>query len=185
MTQETDEQLVEQARQGNKPAFRELVKRLEPRVAATVIGMLGRCPEADDVGQEVFIRFYQALNKFRGESSVSSYVTRIAINLSLNELRRKKRLSSIFTDTDSADAPETASEGSEQMSFEDKEMIKWALEKLPPDYRAVIVLRLIDGYSTYEAADILKIPVGTATSRLARAQKQMKEILMPYFGDER
>jgi RNA polymerase sigma-70 factor (ECF subfamily) len=87
----SEKELVIKAKNGDKNAFKQLVKQNEHRVAATVIGMLGHCPEADDVGQEVFIRFHQALDKFRGESSIGTYLTRIAINLSLNELKRRKR----------------------------------------------------------------------------------------------
>ena len=93
----SDEQLVDAARGGDKDAFKELVGRYERRIATTVIGMLGHCAEADDVGQETFIRFYRALHSFRGESSVGSYLTRIAINLSLNELKRRKRRFSLFS----------------------------------------------------------------------------------------
>ena len=125
----SDEQLVKTAREGDKGAFRELVKRLESRVAATVYGMLGRCPEAEDVGQEVFIRFYKALNSFRGESSVASYITRIAINLSLNELKRRKRGFAFFSRDDDdkmTDIPDPKGNG---LPYEDKEIINWGLQK--------------------------------------------------------
>jgi len=65
-------------------------------VAATVIGMLGHCPEAEDIGQETFIRFYKSLDKFRGDASVGTYLTRIAINLSLNEIKRRRRQRKFF-----------------------------------------------------------------------------------------
>ena len=82
-------ELVKSAASGDQDSFKELVKILEPAVASTVIGMLGNCQEAADVGQETFIRFYKALKNFRGDSDVKTYVTRIAINLSLN--RKSKR----------------------------------------------------------------------------------------------
>lgn len=91
-----EQELVRKAQNGDKNAFKELVKQNEHRVAAAVIGMLGNCPETDDVGQETFIKFYKSLDKFRGESSVGTYLTRIAINLSLNELKRRKRRNAHF-----------------------------------------------------------------------------------------
>ena len=87
---------IELAKNGDHFAFRQLVRALEPKVATTVIGMLGNCPEADDIGQEAFLRFYRALGKIREPEKCESFITRIAINLSLNELKKRKRRLSIF-----------------------------------------------------------------------------------------
>lgn len=179
----TDVQLIKAAREGDKEAFGELVRRYESQVAATVIGMLGKCPEADDVGQEAFIRFYKALSAFRGDSGVGTYLTRIAINLSLNELKRRKRKEQLFQHSDSEFVSTIPDRRSEGIGFEDKEVIDKALQELIPEHRSVLVLRLIDGYSTEETAAILKIPVGTVLSRLARAQRKMKEILTPHYRE--
>lgn len=181
----TEEELITAAREGDHKALEELIKRYESRVAATVIGMLGRCPEAEDVGQETFIRFYKSLKKFRGESSLGTYLTRIAINLSLNELKRRRRRSSLFFQKpmeEIGDIPDTRAEGH---GHEDKEIVQQALQKLDKKFRAVIVLRLIDGYSSEETARILDLPIGTVLSRLSRAQKKLKELLKPVYGDER
>ncbi len=82
---EDDRSLVDRAQSGDEQAFRILVERYEGAVAATVIGMLGH--GAGDVGQEVFVRFYRSLSRFRGEAAVKTYLTRIAINQSLNALK--------------------------------------------------------------------------------------------------
>ena len=89
--QPPDEELLARAGNGDHGAFRMLVERYEGRVAATVIGMLGPGQEADDVGQETFIRLYESLDTFRGDAKLSTYITRIAINQSLKALRRRKR----------------------------------------------------------------------------------------------
>lgn len=184
MTEISDVQLINSVRDGDTRAFKELVKRYESRVASTVVGMLGNCPEADDVGQETFIRFYKALDSFRGDSGVATYLTRIAINLSLNELKRRKRKFILFSQADTEYYENIPDENSARFTVEDKHYIKQALEKLKPAYKSVIVLRLLDGYSTEETARILKIPVGTVLSRLARAQKKMKDLLAPYMGEK-
>jgi RNA polymerase sigma-70 factor (ECF subfamily) len=181
----TDEKLMSRAREGDNEAFKELIRRYESRVAATVIGMLGRCPEAEDVGQETFIRFYRSLKSFRGESSLGTYITRIAMNLSLNELKRRKRRSLLFFQRPVEETYDIPDENASSDVDEDKEIVHRALEKLDGKYRSVVVLRLLDGYSTEETARILKIPVGTVLSRLSRAQKRLKELLEPYYGDER
>jgi RNA polymerase sigma-70 factor (ECF subfamily) len=181
----TDEVLVSRAREGDNEAFRELVKRHESLVAGTVIGMLGRCPEADDVGQETFIRFYRSLKNFRGRSKLGTYLTRIAINLSLNELKSRRRRSNRFVPKPVDEIHDLPDEKATAEPDENREIVHRALGRLETKFRSVIVLRLIDGYSTEETANILKIPAGTVLSRLSRAQKKLKDFLEPYYGDER
>jgi len=153
-------------------------------VAATVIGMLGHCTEAEDIGQETFIRFYQSLDRSGGDARIGTYLTRIAINLSLNEIKRRKRRRKLFF-SNSDDKIENIPDKNNAMNQKDnKKIIQIGLEKLEPKLRSVIVLRLIDGYSTKETANILNLPLGTALSRLARAQIKLKEILTPLFGGE-
>lgn len=173
----SEQELIRKAQNGDKNAFKELVKQNEHRVAATVIGMLGNSPETDDVGQETFIRFYQSLDRFRGESSVGTYLTRIAINLSLNELKRQKRRNTHFFSQGEEKMENAPDKKDRKNKKELKEIVHLGIERLDPKYRAVVVLRLIEGYSTKETAQILHLPVGTVLSRLARAQKQLKEIL--------
>ncbi len=172
MTQESDELLVEKTRGGDLAAFKTLVVRHEGKVAGVVRSMLGATPEAEDVGQEVFIRFYEAMNKFRGDSSVGTYLTRIAINLSLNEIKRRKRRFSIFSREE-----EGWHKGATDDRMDMNEMITYEFNRLEPDFRAVATLRLVEGYSTEETATLLGIPLGTALSRLARAQKKLRAAL--------
>ena len=179
----SEQELVRKAQNGDKNAFIELIKQNEHRVAATVIGMLGSSPEADDVGQETFIRFYQSLDKFRGESSVGTYLTRIAINLSLNELKRRKRRNTHFFSQGEEKMGKAPDKKNRKNKKELKDIVHLGIEKLDPKYRAVVVLRLIEGYSTNETAQILRLPVGTVLSRLARAQKNLKEILTPLYWE--
>ena len=173
----TDAQAIREVLDGNDEAFRVLIQRYQSQVAATVIGMLGSCPEADDVGQETFIRFYRSLNKFRGDSAVGTYLTRIAINLSLNELRRRRHRFGLFKNQDETKLRHLADHDMNPDTKETGEMVRKAIGELEPIFRSVIVLRLIDGYSTDETAGILKIPQGTVLSRLARAQKKLKKII--------
>lgn len=159
-------------------------------MAATIFGMLGRCSEAEDVGQMTFVRFYQSLKHFRGESTVGTYLIRIAINLSLNELKRRKRRLLFFhspseTDIDIESLPTPhPSLNAEPEQEEIKSLVQRAIRQLAPKFRSVIVLRLIDGYSTQETAHILNLPLGTVLSRLARAQMKLKKLLEPYIKPE-
>ena len=185
-TSYSDSELVEKAKHEDDGAFGELVRRYEQQVAGTVKGMLGDNAAAEDVGQETFIRFYRSLEKFRGDSALGTYITRIAINLSLNEIKKQKKVISLFY---SRDDEEKEYDVPEEKNHEDvsdtKELVDKALLALKPEFRSVVVLRMLQGYSTKEAASILNVPVGTILSRLARAQKELKKILEPFVSKKK
>jgi RNA polymerase sigma-70 factor (ECF subfamily) len=179
----TDQEIITEIKKGNETVFKEIVLKYESQVAATVIGMLGNCDEADDIGQDVFIRFYHSMKRFRGDSSIVTYLTRIAINLSINELKRRKRRKLFFTDQ-----PENYIENHVENNdilpvSDEREFVQRAIQKLDKRFRSVIVLRLLDGYSTRETAKMLNIPQGTVLSRLARAQEKLKELLSPIMEE--
>ncbi len=173
---ESEEVLVEKSKAGDLAAFKELVQRHEGKVAGVTRSMLGSTAEAEDVGQEVFIRFYESLRNFRGDSSVGTYLTRIAINLSLNELKKRKRKWSVFGSDE---------EGGHVAAEDDKrdlrELLSYELNKLDPDFQAVVSLRLIEGYTTEETSKILNVPLGTVLSRLARAQQKLRTSLSKHL----
>jgi RNA polymerase sigma-70 factor (ECF subfamily) len=173
----TETELIALARQGHEEAQREIIERYEHQVAATVTGILGRGPEVDDVGQETFVRFFRSLDRFRGDSQIGTYITRIAINLSLNELRRRKRYAAFPSD----ELPETAdgpiSRRGRESAADIRRIVRDGLEQLRPEFKTVVVLRLIDGFSTKETAEMLNLAQGTVLSRLARGQAKLKEII--------
>jgi len=179
-----EQELIANVLNGDNDAFKEIVKKYASRVAATVIGMLGHCPEAEDIGQEAFVRLYQSLHKFRGESSLATYLTRIAINLSLNEIRRRGRQRKLYLTNSEEKIDTFADTTNHNEQKETSELVQRGLQKLPVKFRSVIVLRLIDGYSTEETAKILNLPVGTVLSRLSRAQMKLKNILTPLYKGE-
>lgn len=172
----TDEELVDRARTGDERAFAAIVDRHEQRVAATVIGMLGPGDEADEVGQEVFIRLYRSLHRYRGDATLATYLTRIAVNLSLTALKKRKRWFERFTPFASGLEPAEPGEGVLDRLERGQRTgrVRRALDALPPDQRAVVVLRWLDDLSTREAAEALGIPEGTVMSRLSRAMNRLR-----------
>lgn len=176
----TDDALLVRARAGDAHAFRMLVARYEPVVAATVIGMLGPGDDADDVGQETFIRFHAALDRFRGDASLKTYLVRIAMNLSLNTLTRRTRRARRFLPWGRTMAEPTMPATDAIETDELRDVVRTALDRLGPKHRPVVVLRLIDGYSTRETATILGVPEGTVLSRLSRALRELEPLLAPY-----
>lgn len=184
MADETsDVELIARARAGDDRAFGALVERYEGAVAATVIGMLGRGDDADDVGQETFIRFHRALDRFRGESSLKTYLVHIAMNLSLNALKRRRRslLRFVSRDEHDVDLPESrvGPDGDVDVN-ELQHFVQRAVARLGEKHRAVVVLRLFQDCSTRETAQILGVPEGTVLSRLSRAMKDLEAQLEPY-----
>ena len=174
--------LVARARTGDRKAFRELVERHQQGVALTVASMLGRTSEVDDVVQEVFLRCYQTLDKFRGEASFATYIKKMAMNKSLDVLRRRKRFLGRFLskDDETMYLAEPASDGRHKIELDERaRMVHQAIASLPARHRAVVVLRMIEGYSTEETAQMLGLAYGTVLSRLSRAQKKLKDVLAP------
>ena len=184
----TDTELITATLSGDHKAFQMLLERYESRVAATVFGMVGHSDVAEDIGQETFIRFYKSLSDFQGKSSIGTYLTRIAVNLSLNELKRRKRRSiySFFqSDEPGEEYPgNSLPDPRATAEYDDTaDLVHRALQQLDPKFRSVVVLRLLEGCSTRETAEILQLPTGTVLSRLARAQEKLKDILTPYMGE--
>jgi RNA polymerase sigma-70 factor (ECF subfamily) len=183
-----DANLLTRAREGDEVAFKQLVERYESLVAATAIGMLGRGDDAEEVGQKTFIRFYRALRRFREDSRVGTYLTRIVINLCLDELRRRKRRRFQFWSWEERETlPDElmVHEEQELETKERRELVRRAIQSLDGKHRAVVVMRMLNGYSTKETAAILGIPLGTVLSRLARAQEKLKLILKPLMDESR
>jgi RNA polymerase sigma-70 factor (ECF subfamily) len=176
---QTDEtELVSASIKGDKLAFGEIVNRYQKMVARTVKGMLGDSVFAEDIGQEVFIKLYYSLSDFRGEAKLSTYIQKIAVNLTLNEIKRRKRFFNMFSQkgNDEMYEIEVADYNTEEQR-EAAEVVNKALLNLEPKFRIIVAMRMLQGYSTKETAEILDLPLGTVLSRLSRAQEQLKEIL--------
>lgn len=156
----------------------EIIVRYERPVAATVTGILGFSPEVDDIGQETFVRFFRAMNRFRGDSQIGTYIIRIAINLSRTELKRRKRFAG-WPDSEFPDGEDAVSGHGRPSdgNGDARTLVRAGLQRLEPKFRTVIVLRLISGYSTLETAKILRLPQGTVLSRLSRGQAKLREII--------
>lgn len=177
-SQKDDNELVQCTLGGDKQAFGEIVERYQKMVARTVKGMLGDSVYAEDIGQEVFIKLFNSLSEFRGEAKLSTYIQKIAVNLTLNEIKRRKRFFSMFSQKGNSEMHEFEvadhdSEGKRDAS----EIVSKALLSMDPKFRIIVSMRMLQGYSTKETAEILNLPLGTVLSRLSRAQEQLRNFL--------
>jgi RNA polymerase sigma-70 factor, ECF subfamily len=174
--EETD--LVTASLNGDKRAFGEIVTRHQKMVARTVKGMLGDSVFADDIGQEVFIKLYNSLSEFRGDAKLSTYIQKIAVNLTLNEIKRRKRFFSMFSQRGNNEMYEfEVADRDDEERKEASELVNKALLAMDPKFRIILTMRMLQGYSTKETSEILDLPLGTVLSRLSRAQEQLRNIL--------
>lgn len=176
--QADDNELVKASIDGDKLAFGTIVDRYRKMVARTVKGMLGDSVFSEDIGQEVFIKLYYSLSEFRGEAKLSTYIQKIAINLTLNEIKRRKKFFSMFAQKGNNEMYEfEVADTDDQERREASEIVNKALMSIDPKFRIILTMRMLQGYSTKETAEILDLPMGTVLSRLSRAQEQMKKLL--------
>ncbi|MEM9305592.1 MAG: RNA polymerase sigma factor [Pseudomonadota bacterium] len=177
----TDAELIAAVVGGNKAAFAGIVRRYEEVVARTVIGMLGAGDAAEEAGQVAMIKIYNGLGDFRADASLKTYVTRIAMNTALDELRRRKRFLARFVspsrERESDVFEQIPAHGDVASAHERQQLVAAALAALKPEFRSVAVLRLLHGYDSGEVASILGISDGTVFSRLSRARSQLKMLL--------
>lgn len=176
--QADDTDLVKASIGGDKLAFSEIVNRYRRMVARTVKGMLGDSVYSEDIGQEVFVKLFHSLPDFRGEAKLSTYIQKMAVNFTLNEIKRRKRFSSMFSHKGYDEIYEyDVPDDDDQEKRDAKEVVNKALMKLDPKFRVVVAMRMLQGYSIKETAEILEVPLGTVLSRLSRAQEQLRQIL--------
>lgn len=178
----TEEELIKRTLSGDDAAFTELIKQHQNLIATTSINMLGDHHDAEEAGQETFIRLYKSLHKFNGESKLSTYVNRICINVCLTKLKKRQSWLKRFTRVEEKHSRKPLEESFE--NFDERELLRKAMKHLDTKHRAVIMLRMIEGYNTAETAVLLDIPEGTVLSRLKRGMDRLKQILIEKFNYE-
>jgi RNA polymerase sigma-70 factor (ECF subfamily) len=190
--------LVEAARAGDIAAFESLVRRYDRNVFRIAQHITQNREDAEDVVQDAFLKAYQNLGQFQGQSKFYTWLVRIAVNEALMRLRRRRpeRIVSIDEDvkTEEDSMPREIADWSpnpEQLytQSELKEILGKTIQGLPPGFRTVFVLRDVEGLSTEETAAALDLSVPAVKSRLLRARLQLRERLNKYFkrrdGDAR
>lgn len=183
-----DQELVARVQRGDKKAFDLLVRRYQLKVLQLVGRFIKDQSESQDVAQEVFIKAYRALPRFRGESAFFTWLYRIAINTAKNHLQSRNRLLATEGDIDIEDAEQLESaprlknqETPERLLLTEElaAAISAAIEELPEELRDAIVLREMDGLSYEEIAEVMACPIGTVRSRIFRAREAIDSKLKP------
>ena len=179
---DTDQQLVQRAQGGDLRAFDLLVLKYQGRIAALVSRYVSDAGEVEDVTQEAFIKAYRALEKFRGDSAFYTWLYRIAANAAKNHLVAKGRRPGADVTIEDAEGfeeggmlSESASPEALAMGSELAEVVESALNALPDELKAALMLREFDGLSYDDIADVLGCPVGTVRSRIFRAREAIDQ----------
>ncbi len=168
-----DVQLVELARQGERPAFDALIRRHDDRMRGLAYRLLTDRHSMDDALQEAYLKAYRGLDRFRAGSDFGTWLYRITYNTCIDELRKRKR--SPVTTEDPTD-PVSAKPGPERVVTA-SETVRAALAELPVDQRVTVVLVDGEGFDHREAAEILGVQPGTVASRLHRARAALRRTL--------
>ena len=171
---------------GDANAFETLVLEYEKNVYNIALRMTGNSEDAADMTQEAFIKAYNSLQSFRGDSKFSVWLYRIVSNVCLDFLRSKNRRPTVslsVEDDDGEDAQlDVADESQSPELLLDRKLTRYSvrrgLDSLPPDYRQILLLREIQGLSYDEIAQALSLEVGTVKSRIFRARKRLCTFLI-------
>lgn len=175
----TDRDLVLRFKYGEKEAFEELFERYKGMIFNLTTRMAGNPSRGEDLAQEVFLRAYRYLDRFRGNSSFKTWLYRVAINHCRSQLGRRALPTVDIDDeergVDVADerrGPESLAEAHDLAH-----RVNQALRELPRKYREAVVLRDLQGFTYEEIAKVLKVRIGTVRSRIARGRSKLRTVL--------
>ena len=186
----SDHELVTRAQQGSEKAYRELLGRFQRPVFSIIYRMIRDREQAEDLAQETFVRVFNNIDRYDARYKFSSWIFKIATNLTIDHIRRKE-LNTVSIDgsrnATTAEQIEATSitiaspdENPEEL-LEAKELgeeIEVAIGKLRPEYRAAILLRHVDGREYQEIAEILSLPLGTVKTYIHRGRNELREQLL-------
>ncbi len=191
-----EKQLIQALRDSDESAFRELVEKYELNVYNTCIGMLGDEDNAKDISQDVFIEVFRSIHKFRGDSKISTWLYRLAVNKSLNHIRDNKKhrivrsIQRFFTkeENESLDLQDFGSQNAEQEieQNEHSKALHNAINKLPENQKTAFVLKNYDDLSYKKISEIMELSHSSVESLIHRAkvnlQKYLEEYYLVHFG---
>ena len=181
-----DKELVKKAKSGDREAFEQLVTEYEKKVYATAYRFMGSEADAMDMSQEVFIRVFRFLDKFNEESSFSTWLYRITVNVCKDGIKKRSGRSELpleipdeDNDTYVNEISDTRYDPSELYEMTElKREIKQGIDTLPQNYREIIMMRDICGLTYEEISRSLELEIGTVKSRISRARERLRKYLL-------
>ena len=187
----SDHALIEAAKGGDEAAFGEIMSRYRNPITNYLYRFLNDYEEAVDLAQETFVRVYFAIDRYHTQFAFSTYIYRIASNLAISEIRKRKRrrllsLTGLFQAEDDSQIefqpPDTrVLQDVELVDEERSKMIAKAIAALPEKYRVPVILRDVEGKTYDEIAEIMELGLGTTKSRISRGRGLLREKLQHYL----
>ena len=188
-TELTDANVVRLAQEGDAVAFEEVYRLHSRRVYSLCLRMVGNPTEAEDLTQDVFLHLFRKIEMFRGESAFSTWLHRMAVNIVLMRLRRK-RIAKISLDSITSPAEESDAQlkefGVPDLRLNgviDRITLQAAINELAPGYRAVLILHDVQGFKHNEIAEIFGCSVGNSKSQLHKARMLLRQLLQKAAGN--
>ncbi len=174
-----EQELIAAARDADRQAFGRLIRLHQKRLFRFIYGMVGSFDQTEDIVQEAFVKAWQAIDTFKPGYAFYPWLSRIARNLALNQIKREEKKESLDKKAETGFDPESAELGplDQLLDSESQERFYQALRALPEQYRVVFVMRHFEDMDYSDIASALKIPPGTVDSRLYRARKLLLEAL--------
>ena len=177
--QSGDLELIHRSQAGDTDAFGELVTKYRTKIFSMIYGIVGNECDAWDLAQEGFLKAWRSIHRFQGRSSFYTWLYRIAVNLTIYSLRRKKGREEV--ELDDAIPSYLPDPGVNYERTEIREQVNAALAKLSPEHRAVVVLKELEDLHYHEIAEVLNLSMGTVMSRLFYARKKLQFMLRPIY----
>jgi RNA polymerase sigma-70 factor, ECF subfamily len=182
--------LAQLSRSGDRRAFEELVDMYKDKIYHLAYRMLSQSGESEDVVQETFLRVYMNLDRYDENQKFSTWIYRIATNLCIDRLRKRKpnySLDAEMPDGEGSDwysmLPSDQETPEEELVLsETQQQIRKAIDALPEKYKSVVILRYLHDMSLQEIGDVLKMPVTTVKTRVHRGREYLRKKLEPEFG---
>lgn len=176
-----ERELIARLQKRDEAAFEELIRQYEKKVYSLCFRMCGNSEDAEEAAQDAFLALWRGIGRFRQESSLSTWIYRLATNACIDTLRRRKKQSgSVSLDDEElfVDAVDTSPQPQETVEHrETQKLLQEGLSALPEEYRKVLILREIEGLSYTEIAESASIELGTVKSRISRGRSLLRNFL--------
>lgn len=193
ITDYTDHELVDAVKNGDAAAFNVIVQRYESKVIGVLFGMMHNPEDARDVAQDVFLKAYRSIDKFRGDSKLYTWLYRITVNMAIDFIRKKQKRHKVeyhdemkVKEEEQGAVPVDKPGPSDTLqSRELYERLRQIVDTLPEEQKKAFMLREMEDLSYQEIAEVMQCSAGTVMSRLFYARKKIRDQLKPYMeGNE-